>query len=191
MAHDSLGAKNQPQYATTGAPASAADMSEVANYAANIGNRRADTDAVRLGLTGSDLWNGLEFEATDTGKTWKYAGGWVLIFQLPTAWTNFTLTSGWTATGGAWATPAYRTNQLGEVEIRGQMIPRSGYSTAEVFATLPVGSRPSSQIVLPAVNNASSTPAVAEIVVTSAGAMTLSPTGVSNVNFGSSSFATN
>jgi hypothetical protein len=80
MAHDSLGTKNQPQYSATGASSQAADLSEVANYAANIGNRRVDTSTVRTGLTGADVWEGLEFEETDTGYVYTYhtTGGWIL-----------------------------------------------------------------------------------------------------------------
>lgn len=186
MAHDSVGGKNQPQYSSAGVPASAADLSEVANWAAYNGNRKSDTESVRSGLTGADVWDGLEFYTTDTKKLWTYVvgTGWVLMFQIPTAWTNLTLTSGWTATGGVWAPPAYRLNQLGEVEIRGQMIPRAGYTTSEVFATLPSGARPAQQIEFPAVNNGGASPALAGVVVTTGGAMTLTPAGTSNINFG-------
>jgi hypothetical protein len=79
MAHDSLGTKNQPQYSATGASSQAADLSEVSNYAANIGNRRVDTSTVRGGLTGADVWQGLEFEETDTARVYRYlSGAWVL-----------------------------------------------------------------------------------------------------------------
>jgi hypothetical protein len=72
--HDSLGPKNEPQYSGAGVPADAADLTEVAAYAAKVGNRRSDLDSVRTGLTGADLWDGLQFYATDTGATWLYKG---------------------------------------------------------------------------------------------------------------------
>ncbi len=77
MAQDSFGAKNQPQYAGTGTPADAADLSQISNYAANVGNRKVGTDSARLALAGADLWVGLLFGATDTGVEWVYlSGGW-------------------------------------------------------------------------------------------------------------------
>lgn len=101
MARDSSGSKNQPHYANPGVPADAADMSEIADYAATIGNTRADTNAVRLGLTGSDLWDGLAFAETDTTITYlRVAGTWVpwlspWITYTPTV-TGITLGTGGT-----------------------------------------------------------------------------------------------
>lgn len=76
MARDSSGTKNQPQYSSSGVPAQAADLSEVSNYAAGVGNRKTGTSTTRTGLTGADVWDGLEFYETDTGATWLYKGGW-------------------------------------------------------------------------------------------------------------------
>jgi hypothetical protein len=80
MARDSSGTKNQPQYAGTGAPSDAADLSEVANYAAAVGNRKSGTNSVRLGLTGADVWDGLEFYETDTKLLYVYASTTWLLF---------------------------------------------------------------------------------------------------------------
>jgi hypothetical protein len=98
MARDSSGTKNQPQYATTGAPADAADMSEIANYAAAIGNRVTGTSAQRTGnllpfgagTLAYTPWEGLEWDETDTGMVYRYtSGAWLMKSNL---WTTYTPT---------------------------------------------------------------------------------------------------
>jgi hypothetical protein len=83
--HNSLGAKNVPQYSDDGAPADGADLTEVAAYAALMGNYREDVDSVRVGLTGAALFDGLKFYSTDTGVSWLYqvANGWVITGISP------------------------------------------------------------------------------------------------------------
>lgn len=83
--HDSLGSKNVPQYSTIGAPADAADLTEVAAFAALMGNYREDVDSVRAGLSGAALYDGLRFYSTDTGVSWLYqaANGWVITGISP------------------------------------------------------------------------------------------------------------
>lgn len=77
MARDSSGTKNQPQYLGTGAPATAADQNEIANYAADVGNRKVKTAAERAALSGADVWDGLEVFESDTGRTYiRIGGGW-------------------------------------------------------------------------------------------------------------------
>lgn len=77
MAHDSLGARNQPHYSGAGAPSDAADLTEVSDFAAAMGNRMVDLSSVRTGLT--VVWEGLEFYETDTKLTYLYtAGAWVV-----------------------------------------------------------------------------------------------------------------
>jgi hypothetical protein len=77
MAHDSLGPQNQPVYSASGAPADAADLTEVAQFASDRARRRADLSSVRTALTGADLVNGVEFFETDTQLTWLCTGtGW-------------------------------------------------------------------------------------------------------------------
>lgn len=83
MAVDSYGAKNAPQFSAQGAPDDAADLTTIAAYAARVGNRVADTSAVRQQLSGNDLWPGLQFGETDTGNEYLYVvtggtGTWVL-----------------------------------------------------------------------------------------------------------------
>jgi hypothetical protein len=79
LAHDSLGARLAPQYAGTGAPSDAADLSEVATYAATYGNYAAETSTARGARTGSSLWAGLMVTETDTNLTWLYTTGWQLL----------------------------------------------------------------------------------------------------------------
>lgn len=78
--HDSLGlVKNEPQYAGTGAPADAADLTEVAAYAALVGNRKVGTTAQRTATTGTaEAWDGLLWGDTTDGFEYKYkSGAWV------------------------------------------------------------------------------------------------------------------
>lgn len=102
MARDTSGAKNQPQYSPNGAPSDAADLSEVANYAALVGNTKTMTEAERVNLSGADLWDGLEVRTTDTLLRWMRAGGqWYCIGStvavVPRAavkrWPNFSATN--------------------------------------------------------------------------------------------------
>lgn len=80
MARDTSGPKNEPRYDPNGVPADAADLTEVAAYAALVGNLKVLTSAQRVALTGPDRWVGLYVEETDTGLLWKYtAGGWVMV----------------------------------------------------------------------------------------------------------------
>lgn len=77
MARDSTGPKGEPQYSGSGVPQDAADLTEVAAYAAKYGNYRADTSAIRNSLSGTDVWPGLTFYETDTGVTYRYGDtGW-------------------------------------------------------------------------------------------------------------------
>ncbi|TIH33672.1 hypothetical protein [Subtercola vilae] len=83
MAHDSLGPKNEPQYAGTGIPADAADLTELGAFAALMGNSMAGTHAQRVALTVT--WVGLEFRETDTANQPTYrmtSSGWQIASIL-------------------------------------------------------------------------------------------------------------
>jgi len=83
MARDSSGPKGQPRYDALGVPADAADLTELGDYAALVGNRKALTSAQRQALSGSDRWVGLEVAETDTNLTYIYtAEGWRLVSAL-------------------------------------------------------------------------------------------------------------
>jgi hypothetical protein len=83
MAADSYGSQNQPQYAGSGIPQDAADLSQVSNYAAKVGNRKYGTTADFNSLAGADVWPGLEFYNVDTNlvyvrrsdNSWYRLGG--------------------------------------------------------------------------------------------------------------------
>lgn len=81
MARDSSGPKNEPQYSSSSASSQAADLTEVAAYAAKVGNRKADTRANRLAASGADVWVGLMWHETDTDLDYFYSAGnaWVLL----------------------------------------------------------------------------------------------------------------
>jgi len=102
MARDSSGTKNQPQYAGTGAPADAADMSEIANYAALVGNRKIGPSSARTTATGADVWEGLEWWDTTLNTvfvmqsgTWRASGtGLVPVIPASVAGTGVVLNPG-------------------------------------------------------------------------------------------------
>lgn len=94
MARDSSGSQNQPQYSGAGGPADAADLSEIANYAAIVGNRKvgptthATPNLGRTTSTGSDVWEGLMWRDTTDGFTYEYkSGGWVFLYSGTVAYT--------------------------------------------------------------------------------------------------------
>lgn len=90
MASETKGLKNEPIYDPNGPPADAADLTEVAAYAALVGNLKVLTKSQREGLAGKDKWVGLEVYETDTQDIWRNtAGGWVLWFR---GWTDYTPT---------------------------------------------------------------------------------------------------
>lgn len=140
MAHDSVGSKNQPHYAGGGIPADAADLTEIADYAAKVGNRRSDLASVRTALTGADLWSGLEFFESDTGAEYVYqTGGWVFRGYLDSGWIAATYASGWgDFNAGTFGVFAYR-RRASKVSLRG--VPFSS-NTLTLITTLPVGYRP-------------------------------------------------
>lgn len=88
MAADSYGAKQQPQYSGTGKPQSAADLSEIANYAALVGNRKVGSTAARnQAVTDGNVWEGLEWFDTSDGNLYLLkSGSWLPLF---TRWTDF------------------------------------------------------------------------------------------------------
>jgi hypothetical protein len=76
MTVTSNGTKGEPQFTSTGNnPTFAQDLSDVSTYAALVGNRKVGTAAARTALTGSAVWDGLEFAETDTGMVLLRVGG--------------------------------------------------------------------------------------------------------------------
>jgi hypothetical protein len=81
MSRDTSGPKNEPQYAGTGAPADAADLSEVATYAALVGNRKVGTTIQRNAATSTtSAWEGLLWGDTTDGLEYRYtSAAWVNV----------------------------------------------------------------------------------------------------------------
>lgn len=74
MSADGHGPHNEPQYSASGAPADAADLTEVAAYAAKVGNLKGGTTADMNALTGADRWEGLYFSSTTDGILYRSTG---------------------------------------------------------------------------------------------------------------------
>lgn len=78
------GSQDQPLFDLQDDSDFPADLSAVSNYAALVGNRKTGTRAARDALTGSKVWDGLEYYATDERIVYTYVlalTGW-----QPTAW---------------------------------------------------------------------------------------------------------
>lgn len=82
MARDSTGPRGEPQYAGSGVPQDAADLSEVAAFAASVGTRLVGTTAERTdALSDPDivLFEGVEWRDTTQKRTYVFEGGaWAL-----------------------------------------------------------------------------------------------------------------
>lgn len=108
---------------------------------------RADlTNAQRLALTGTDLFEGLRVRTTDTKIDWLYTGGAWVAWGMSTA--SVTLESGWTATSG-YAPRVVRNG--GIVTIYGAVTNAGGAFTAVV--TIPAGYRPAVNTFLPSTHS--------------------------------------
>lgn len=93
MARDTSGPKNEPQYNGSGVPADAADMTEIAAYAAFVGNMKAGpttgtatgpggANTGRTTSSGADVWEGLEWWDTSLKQKFRYTnGGWVPVYS--------------------------------------------------------------------------------------------------------------
>lgn len=130
MARDSSGTKNEPQYAGTGAPADAADLTEVAAFAAFTGNRKigpttgtatgpGGANTGRTTSTGADVWEGLMWRDTTDGKVYEYrSGAWVKVQNAPFAIEANTVNVSVTTTGGTWlATVTFTTGTFTQAPI--------------------------------------------------------------------------
>jgi hypothetical protein len=137
MAADSHGDKNEPQYAGSGVPQDAADLTEVAAYAAKVGNRKVGTVDLRNAAIGTaEAWEGLEWYDLTDGNIYLYVGGgWVPTIG-DTGWINPTFLNG----GNAGGNPAaqYR-RRNGIVYMTGFWVPTAN---SEIQFRLPPGFRP-------------------------------------------------
>ena len=143
MASESTGVKDQPYFASNGAPEIDVDPGIVADYAALTGNRKVGSRAERLLLTGKKVWGGLSFYETDFFMEWvipEQGGDWIL--SAPEPWRTPTLSGGITVTPGRLA-PKYR-KIPGGVELQGSINGSSG-SGFSLF-TLPTGYAPAGEV---------------------------------------------
>ncbi|MFF9565722.1 hypothetical protein ACF1AJ_20405 [Leifsonia sp. NPDC014704] len=167
MARDNSGLKNEPEYLGTGVPADAADLTELGKYAAFTGNRKVGpavgtatgpggSNTGRTTSTGKDVWEGLEWEDTTDGFTYKYRGGsWVRIFD-DTGWilvgsggTAPAFQSNWVNFGGSYQLARFR-RLNGIVYVQGAIKGGQTSGTFPIF-TLPAGFRPAAVVSSPAV----------------------------------------
>lgn len=142
MARDSSGAQNQPQYAGTGAPADAADLTEVATYAALVGNIKVGTTTQMNALTGADRWTGLLFSNTTDGAVYRYDGaGWNVIADVPVI--------GTVAPKAGFTLGTFNSlRRVGKVVIfQAHLLRSSGtYVQGDYPADIPVGFRPATKV---------------------------------------------
>lgn len=124
-----------PIFVDTGAPDTGVDPTEVAKYAADVGNR-----IVRANLAALDAYvykrAGLSGHALDTKVDYIHDGsGWVQVGASP--WVNVaTFGAGWAATAGY--TPQVR-RQGSRVDLRGALTISTGSFSS--MLTVPAGSR--------------------------------------------------
>lgn len=137
------GAKNQPQFLGTGAPATAADLNTLADHAASVGNLKVLTTAQRTALSGSDRWTGLLVADTDLSSVFIYLGGWVRLWAsgaTPYAVAQGTVTCPNTITGDGGVTGSHGYSDLIDVTF-----PVGRFSVAPHVYLSTIG--PSGQIV--------------------------------------------
>lgn len=148
------GPRGEPQYLDGGAPDLAVDQNTLAKYAANVGNRKAGTKAQREAAAGQSpaagVWEGLEWQETDTGDTYvRRSGSWLLTYR---PWTTFTPTlTGITLGSSPTNTHRYRVSN-GQVMVWGQLGLGPGGSFGDVTVSVPLATTQSLPDLLPVGN---------------------------------------
>lgn len=139
MARDSTGEKGQPQYAGSGVPQDAADLTEVAAYAALVGNRKVGPTADRnQALADGDVWDGLEwYDTTDGGLYLLQSGSWV---PLLTRWTNFSPQYTGMSGGTTIYSKVRRALDNAEVRFSWQLGPYPSISNIALVPPIPIAS---------------------------------------------------
>ena len=134
------GAKGNPQYLGTGAPATAADQNEISTWAANNIDRRVADTTARDGIVLKYV--GMVVQTADTNSIWLCtasggAGTWLLVF-VPVAAGAFAAADG----GVALAANTYLEKQGRFVLLTFQATRAAGFNTNGAIGVLPVGYRP-------------------------------------------------
>lgn len=173
-------------------PQTVADLNGGRAFTELVGNRKIGSSTERGALTGSNVWEGLEFWDTTLKAAFIYqSGGWVHQFSLTVPWTGLPYGSGWADYLSGFPVGQYAKDAAGNVHLRGQVRPRSGYGITEAMATLPPNCRPTAEIgPVPIINNGGAAPVVAALNIRTTGIITLSPPGVPAFNLGSTIFST-
>lgn len=135
--YDSL--TGYPKFKDGGAPDLAVDPTEVAKYAAEVGNRIVKADLAALGSYPYRR-AGLMGHALNTKTDYIHDGaGWIKKLE-DTGWTALALTGGWLNFGTPFRDAQYR-RVNGEVMLRGS-VKSGGTTSTNSIATLPAGFRP-------------------------------------------------
>lgn len=129
------GSHNQPLWDLADDADFAADLSTLSNYVATVGNIKAGTTAQRNALTGLDLWNGLAFRDSSTGRTHYYTtstNSWVLETWAAGVVNSTTSSGFYRGTHGLGKTPS----GISIVDQNGGTLPgQRGFSVSELSAT--------------------------------------------------------
>lgn len=125
----------------SGSVAGAGKDLEIAGWNGNsipVLTLRATSTITTGTITGTTINATTALQEAGTPLSTKY------VQNQKTAWTNLSLSNGWTNAGAPFASLSYRKNASGEVELRGALTP--GTVTIDtLIATLPVGFRPTHQ----------------------------------------------
>jgi len=117
MASESTGNRDQPYFASNGAPAIDVDPGIVSDFAAEVGTRRTGTKAEREALSGKKIFEGLAFGDTSLKAEFKVIdGSWKQVLG-DTGWVTPSLGSGWTNESG---NPVQYRKRNGIVSNRGR-----------------------------------------------------------------------
>ena len=118
MTSSSTGAKNQPHFADADAPDVAVNPTQVADYAAKVGNRRVGTFGERQAASANDVWDGLAWFDTNENAEYIYrAGAWRLLSRPPITVTPSVTGLGLGTSGGS-LMYAYESVANGELTMR-------------------------------------------------------------------------
>lgn len=138
-ADDVPGPKKQPRFKGTGAPATAADLNILGNYAALVGNDKVGTNSERLALPTDEQWPGMTFYCTDNKVQWVNDGpsAWSVIGGPPVSGALVGVPSSTT-----WEIDLFRRGDRAMMQGRAFKNDGGVFGTGTVQGILPAGFRP-------------------------------------------------
>ncbi|GGL77022.1 hypothetical protein GCM10009706_14340 [Curtobacterium citreum] len=151
MAADDYGPKGNGIYSASGASDDGADLTEIAAFAGQVGNRRVGTTAQRnaaltelIGPGSPGVWEGLEWRDTTDGNVYVLSSGaWVYLFG-DTGWLNPSFVNG--GNPGTGNDTAGQANPAAQYRRRNGVVSMTGYwvptTNSEIQFRLPGGFRP-------------------------------------------------